>query len=121
MRCWLRLMAFVDFLGTRSSRDRQLNNMLEREVEGAFVREGKKRGCWVPKLVMFRAAGFPDRTVLGQGGRIAFVELKRPGGKTSRLQDIVLKRLRKLGFTAVVIDHPDQIVPFYNRLFGPIG
>jgi hypothetical protein len=47
--------------------------------------------------------GWPDRMVLLPGGRILWVELKRPkGGKFEPLQPYWLKKLRGLGFGAHV-------------------
>ena len=43
--------------------------------------------------------GIPDRLVLLPGGRVSFVETKRPdGGRVSPMQRLTHARLRKLGF-----------------------
>lgn len=80
--------------------------MSEREsvVEAAFRRACAGRGwvCW--KLAVPGVAGVPDRMVLMPGGRIAFVELKRPGGHPRCLQLAVMLRLIGLGFRARVWD-----------------
>lgn len=92
--------------------------ILERVVEQALVRAAKKRGGMAFKLVIFRQAGWPDRTVIMPGGRIGFVECKRPGQRPTNLQWHWIKKLRAWGFDARVIDHPDQVDPYFAELFG---
>jgi ubiquinone/menaquinone biosynthesis C-methylase UbiE len=49
-------------------------------------------------------SGVPDRIVLLPGGRIMFVETKRPkDGKLSAMQKWWLKKLRGLGFDVWVV------------------
>ena len=78
--------------------------MLERDIE-AHLREGVKHlGGWYLKFVTPGFTGVPDRIVIMPGGRIAFVELKRPGQKERQRQAFVQARLRKMGckvFSAV--------------------
>ena len=54
----------------------------------------------------------------GQGGNIYFVELKRPGGKTSKIQDIQIDLIRKLGFKVYVIDDLEGVEKFINGIGG---
>lgn len=72
---------------------------LEKEVEAALVRQVKRRGGLCLKWVCPGWAGVPDRIVLLPGGRIVFVELKRPkGGVVSSRQQWWRDKLRALGF-----------------------
>lgn len=93
-----------------------LVSLREKPVEDTFVREGKRRGVWVPKGLGL--AGISDRICLAPGGRIAFVELKRPGKAPEPLQRWVHKRLRALGFLVHTIDRHEDIVPFYEEWLG---
>jgi len=50
------------------------------------------------------------RLLLLKGGRALFIEVKRPGGKATRLQEQFLDRARAAGALAAVVDDPQQIV-----------
>lgn len=72
---------------------------LERDIERALVGTVKRHGGLCLKWVCPGWAGVPDRIVLLPGGRIVFVELKRPeGGRLSELQKWWAKKLIDLGF-----------------------
>ena len=87
---------------------------LERAVERAFTEEAKRRGAWALKLAVLGVAGFPDRCVLAPGGRIAFLELKRPGERPRALQEWIHDRLRAFGFRVDVIDRTAAVAPFFD-------
>lgn len=53
--------------------------------------------------------GVPDRLVLFQGGRLAFVELKAPGKTMRPLQLRRAKLLTALGFRVYCIDNKEMI------------
>lgn len=73
--------------------------MLERELEARLIRRVKSAGGLCLKWSSPGAAGVPDRIVLLPGGRVIFVEMKRPkGGRLSKLQKWWAKRFVGLGF-----------------------
>ena len=53
-------------------------------------------------------AGVPDRIVFLPGGRIIFVELKRPGEKPTPLQNRIIEMLRELGADVRVVDSMEK-------------
>jgi len=56
------------------------------------------------------APGCPDILGYLKGGRFLAIEVKRPGGKPSRLQEQFLDRARAAGALAAVVDDPQQLV-----------
>lgn len=76
----------------------------EARVEAAFVRALARAGVLSIKLNLWGNRGWPDRLVFLPGGRVVFVELKRPGGQARALQVHVHARLRALGFQVAVYD-----------------
>ena len=81
----------------------------ERDIE-ARLRDGvKKLGGIAYKFVSPGNAGVPDRLVLLPGGKVAFVELKAPGGKSTALQTAQQKRIAGLGFLVKVVSDYQQV------------
>lgn len=82
---------------------------LEKDIEKALGRMVGRRGGRCLKWVCPGWAGVPDRIILLPGGRIVFVELKRPkGGDVSALQQKWAEWLTKLGFRhRLVFNHAD--------------
>lgn len=77
---------------------------LEKDIEAKLRKMIEGRGGCCLKWVCPGWSGVPDRIILLPGGRVVFVELKRPrGGKLSRLQEWWLDKLRGLGFLAQVV------------------
>ena len=83
--------------------------MREREVEAALVKAVKDRNGMALKFVSPGLSGVPDRIVLLPHGRLAFVELKRPGEKMRVLQEKRKRQLQKLGFLVFCVDSKDEI------------
>ena len=83
--------------------------MLEKDIEQALIRAVRRSGGLCLKFVSPGWDGAPDRICLWPGGRIAFVELKRPGGKVRPLQAKRLEQLRALGFRAEVVDSLEAV------------
>ena len=75
-------------------------NTSERNIEQALRKkiEDSIPGAKCLKFVSPGYSGVPDRIILLPGGRVAFVELKRPGKTPRQRQLFVQSRLRRLGF-----------------------
>ena len=83
--------------------------MKEKQIEQALKQAVEARGgiCW--KLISPGTVGVPDRMILMPAGHIGFVEVKAPGRKPRPIQKHRIKQLQHLGFTALVLDDPDDI------------
>jgi hypothetical protein len=76
----------------------------ERDIERALVGMVKRHGGLCLKWVCPGWSGVPDRIILLPGGRVLFVETKRPkGGEVGKLQAWWGQKLVALGFAYFVI------------------
>lgn len=74
---------------------------LEKDIEQKLRKMVEKHGGWCLKWVCPGWTGVPDRIVLLPGGRVIFVETKRPkGGKVGRTQLWWADKLSSMGFVA---------------------
>jgi hypothetical protein len=86
---------------------------LEKDIERKLRVMVENRDGLCLKWVCPGWAGVPDRIVLLPGGRVVFVELKRPkGGKLSPMQKRWAKVLRDLGFRHWVIWNQEDLDDF---------
>lgn len=88
----------------------------ERDIERYLRDQVRLAGGRAYKFVSPENAGVPDRIVLLPGGRIAFVELKAPGRRPTRLQEMQQKRIAELGFPVVVIDSFQGVDDLVRRM-----
>jgi hypothetical protein len=77
----------------------------EKRIETTLTNAVKALGGWAIKLPATFVTGLPDRLCLFPGGKMLFVELKSPGKVPTKIQEIVHAKIRKLGFTVLVIDN----------------
>ena len=87
---------------------------LEAKVESLFVRRVAERGGIA--LKQMGIAGISDRLVLLPGGRMIFVELKRPGEKPRKLQVYWLNKLERMDFETAVLDSVESVEEFMREL-----
>ena len=80
----------------------------ERDVERYLIKECERRGwlCW--KFVSPGRRGVPDRVVI-RPGAVAFVEVKRKGGRISPLQIRRIEELIRLLIPARVVEAKGEI------------
>lgn len=82
--------------------------MLEKEVEKELVKQVKNVGgiCW---KFTSGVVGVPDRLCLLMGGKVAFIEVKRPGEVLRPIQIKRKKQLEGLGFKVFVLDSKEKV------------
>ena len=78
--------------------------MRESYIEKNLALAVKKRGGLALKFVSPGLSGVPDRLLLFSNGKLAFVEVKAPGGKLRPLQIKRKVQLETLGFLVYCID-----------------
>jgi hypothetical protein len=88
--------------------------MLEKTIEQRLRVMAKKAGGLAIKWVSPGFDGVPDRILILPGGRIIFVELKRPGEKPTPLQNRIIEMLRELGADVRVVDSMEKV----DEIFG---
>ena len=88
--------------------------MLEKQIEERLKKRAKEAGGLAAKWVSPSMSGVPDRIVFLPGGKIIFVELKRPGEKPTPLQNRIIEMLRELGADVRVVDSTGAV----DEIFG---
>ncbi len=86
--------------------------MVEQQIETALIARVRALGGTAEKFTSPGRRSVPDRLVTLPGGRIIFVECKRPGGKPTAKQELDHDRRRALGCDVRVIDSIEQVNAF---------
>ena len=81
----------------------------EKEVEQRLIAAVRKSGGLCLKFVSPGWSGAPDRICLFPGGRVIFVEVKRPGERARALQMRRKEQLERRGFDSVVVDSKEAV------------
>ena len=93
--------------------------MREKVIETKLKQAVRHSGGLALKFVSPGFNGVPDRLLLFDGGRAAFVEVKAPGQKPRPLQVHRIEQLRRLGFKVFVVDDTEQIGGVISEICSP--
>lgn len=93
--------------------------MREKDVEQHLIDQAERQGGTAIKLTSPGRAGLPDRIVMLPGGRIAFVEVKRPGQRARPLQEHWLRVFQRYGFLARTVSTPSEAEELIRDLQTP--
>lgn len=94
------------------------SSIAEKEIEKALVKKVESLGgkCW--KFVSPSRVGVPDRLCLMHRGKVAFVEVKKPGEKLRAIQTKRKSELEALGFRVYVLDTIERINEIVEEIVG---
>lgn len=95
---------------------------LEKDIERKLTAMVERHGGRCLKWVCPGWSGVPDRILLLPGGRVYFVETKRPkGGRLAALQKWWQRQLHGLGFYAGVAWTVDDVAAIEQVLLADLG
>lgn len=84
--------------------------VLEKDVESYLKKKVKELGGRCIKFYSASDTGLPDRIVALPGGKVIFIELKRPkGGKLAPIQRFQIDRLMALGCNVAIVKNFDDV------------
>lgn len=75
--------------------------MTEQQIQAKRIKELEEQGYYVIKLIKTNKNGIPDLIAIPPNSDVIFSEVKRPGGKLSKLQEYRLKELKGYGRTEI--------------------
>lgn len=75
--------------------------MTEQQIQTKRIKELEEQGYYVIKLIKTNKNGIPDIIAIPPNSNVIFSEVKRPGGRLSKLQEYRLKELKDYGKTEV--------------------
>ncbi len=71
--------------------------MTEQQIQTNKIKELEEEGYYVIKLKLTNKNGIPDLIAIPQNSDVKFIEVKKTGGKTSKLQEYRIKELETHG------------------------
>ena len=95
---------------------------LEKDIEAKLRKMVEAHGGQCLKWVCPGWSGVPDRILLLPGGKVMFVETKRPkGGRLSALQKWWHTKLQYMGFLTFIVWNEEQLATFELILLDELG
>ena len=88
----------------------------EKDTEKFLTVQVKRLGGLCFKWISTNNAGVPDRICLFKTALVVFVEVKSEGLKPSKLQALVHKAIRALGFEVHVVDTKAEVLALITRI-----
>lgn len=82
--------------------------MIEQKIQSKKIKQLEEEGYYVIKLINTNKNGIPDLIAIPKNADVLFVEVKRPNGKLSKLQEFRLKELNEHGLKTEVYKGDEQ-------------
>jgi Holliday junction resolvase len=76
--------------------------MKEQQIQTRRIKELEDQGYYVIKLINTNKNGIPDLIAIPKDSDVLFVEVKKPEGKLSKLQEYRVKELQQHGIKVEV-------------------
>jgi len=76
--------------------------MKEQQIQSKKIKELEAQGYYVIKLMTTNRHGIPDLIAIPRDSDVLFVEVKRPDGKLSKLQEFRIQELENHGIKVEV-------------------
>ncbi len=92
--------------------------MLEKNIESQICEYAVRLGVASYKFTSPGNNGVPDRIFVFQGGRVAFMEIKRPGQKPTTLQLAEISKLRKRGCLVAWFDNGEDACRWLCEIYN---
>lgn len=107
------ILVYFVYLNQNGDKSKMQKNKIENDIESRLRKQVESIGGKAFKFISDGNRGVPDRIVCLPGGRVVFVETKRPkGGVLSKLQRYRISELQRLGFDARVVNTDKLIDEF---------
>ena len=71
--------------------------MTEQQIQAKKIKELESLGYYVIKLTLTNKNGIPDLIAIPKNCNVEFIEVKKPKGKLSKLQEYRIDELKKHG------------------------
>ena len=71
--------------------------MTEQQIQSKRIKQLEEQGYYVIKLVKTNKNGIPDLIAIPKNSDVEFIEVKKPKGKLSKLQEYRIQELQKHG------------------------
>lgn len=87
----------------------------EGQIESYLESQSEKQKVLCFKFVSPGNRGVPDRIIIANG-KVMFIELKAPDKKPRKLQEYVIKKMRKAGADVRVADTKEKVDELLNEI-----
>lgn len=93
--------------------------MLESNIQRKIIEKAEAKGCLAIKIIRANKSGIPDLCILTPNGKALFIEVKKPGGVASKLQEYYISFIRKLGFATAICYSWEDAIAMVDKVMNP--